>query len=90
MAEDIEYLRETWSDGASDSDLRRGSALLRRFLVDGGNGTLVVVWHEVGFEGQPMIVAPLSREALASREKINPLRAVSSSNTSRTISAVFT
>lgn len=71
VAEDIEYLRETWGLGASDSDLRRGSALLRRFLVDGGNGTLFVVWREVGFEGQPMVVAPsLSLEALASRDKI--------------------
>jgi hypothetical protein len=71
VAEDIEYLRETWRDGASDSDLRRGSALLRRFLIDGGNGILVAIWHEMGFKDQPTVIAPsLSPNSLASRSKI--------------------
>lgn len=48
----------SWSDGASDADLRRGSALLRRFLIDGGNGILMAVWHGLGFDGQPVVVAP--------------------------------
>ena len=71
VAEDLDYLRETWKDGASDSDLRRGSALLRRLLVDGGNGVLVVVWHEIGFEGQPTVVAPrLSSNSLTLANKV--------------------
>jgi hypothetical protein len=72
VAEDIEYLRDTWADGASDGDLRRGSALLRRFLIDGGNGILIVVWHLLGLPGQPRVKAPsLPPQILAAGSKVD-------------------
>lgn len=72
VAEDIEYLRGTWADGASDGDLRRGSALLRRFLIDGGNGILIVVWHLLGLPGQPRVKAPsLPPQILAAGSKVD-------------------
>lgn len=58
VAEDLEYLGTNWRDGASDPDLRRGSALLRRLLIDGGNGILFDLWHRLGFDGHPVVVAP--------------------------------
>lgn len=58
IAEDIRYLQRTWTGGASDAELRRGSAILRRFLVDGGQGLLFRAWREYGFSGQPTIVGP--------------------------------
>jgi hypothetical protein len=71
VAEDVEYLAEAWSDGAVDSELRRGSAILRRLLVDGGNGILVSYWREMGFTGQPLIVAPsISQQVLSARDQV--------------------
>jgi len=72
VAEDIEYLREKWADGASDADLRRGSALLRRFLIDGGNGMLMAVWHRLGLLDQPRVIAPsLPLQILAAGAKVD-------------------
>jgi hypothetical protein len=71
VAEDIEYLRDKWSDGVSDADLRRGSALLRRFLIDGGNGILMAVWHLLGLPKQPCVKASsLPPQILAAGAKV--------------------
>lgn len=63
VAQDIRYLQRTWAGGASNAELRRGSAILRRFLVDGGQGVLFRAWREYDFDDQPTIVAPDLRAA---------------------------
>jgi len=71
IAEDLEYLRDAWQDGATDADLRRGAAILRRFLVDGGNGVIPIVWRELGFEGQPIVMAPsMASAVIEGRERV--------------------
>jgi hypothetical protein len=66
VAEDLEYLRAGWLEGTSDADLRRGSAILRRLLIDNGQGVLIQIWRELGFQRQPVVVAPsLSAAVLA-------------------------
>lgn len=55
VAEDIEHLRDGWWDNPTDDVLRRGSAILRRFLAD---GVLQRAWKVAGFEREPTIVAP--------------------------------
>ena len=58
VADDLEHLNDSWRDGATDVDLRRGSAILRRFLVDNGQGVLIQVWRDLGFAQGPAVVAP--------------------------------
>jgi hypothetical protein len=71
VAEDLEYLRDAWREGTTEADLRRGSAILRRLLIDNGQGVLIQIWRELGFERQPVVVAPsLSRAVLAANNKI--------------------
>src|SRR5688572_20263867 len=71
VAEDLEYLQDAWKDGAADADLRRGAAILRRFLVDGGNGVVPMVWRELGFLGQPIVVgSSISPAAIAARDRV--------------------
>lgn len=57
IAEDIEYFRDQWQDGTTNPELRRDTTILRRLMIDGGNGTLLPVWRALGFEGQPTIPA---------------------------------
>jgi hypothetical protein len=57
-AEDIEWLRDTWWHGKdllTEPELRRGSAVLRRLLVD---GEILKAWRNHGFEGHPTVIAP--------------------------------
>lgn len=59
VAEDIRYLQRTWADGVPTEKLRRDSPILRRLLVDGGQGVLFHIWRqEYGFEGHPTVVGP--------------------------------
>ena len=54
VAHDLRYLRETWDRIVEDSELRRGSAVLRRLLVD---NLLQRAWRQSGLEGEPQILA---------------------------------
>lgn len=63
VAEDIRYLQRAWAGGTSKQEIRRGSAILRRFLVDGGQGVLFRAWREYDFPDQPTIVGPDLRAA---------------------------
>lgn len=54
VAEDLEYLRAAFGPDISDPDIRRGSAVLRRLLVEGVYGK---AWRALGFERQPFLVA---------------------------------
>lgn len=54
VAEDIRYLQQEWHDLIPNHALRRGSTVLRRFLVD---GDLQRAWKASGFTGQPEIIA---------------------------------
>jgi hypothetical protein len=53
VAEDLEYL-STWGPSIPDADIRRGSAVLRRLLVEDAYGT---AWRTAGFEQQPSLIA---------------------------------
>ena len=55
VAEDLEHLRDDWWENPSDPTLRRGSAILRRFLAE---GILRQAWKSAGFEREPMVRAP--------------------------------
>ena len=58
IAEDIEWLRDVWWHGdghPTEPDLRRGSAVLRRLLVD---GEVLKAWRSQGFQDQPTVTAP--------------------------------
>lgn len=52
VAEDIAYLRLAWSPEVTNADLRRGSAVLRRLLVE---GVLGQAWRSTGQHGEPAI-----------------------------------
>lgn len=54
IAEDLEYLRDGWGPGVTDPDIRRGSAVLRRLLVESSYGQ---AWRAAGFEKQPSVIA---------------------------------
>lgn len=58
VSEDIEWLRDEWvlaDRPPSSADLRRGSAALRRLLV---NGLIFEAWHHHQLPGGPTIVGP--------------------------------
>jgi len=55
VAEDLEYLQKAWKGGISDGEIRRGSAVLRRLLVEDIYGH---AWRNCGYKKQPMIIAP--------------------------------
>ncbi|MBZ2169331.1 hypothetical protein [Marinobacter sp. F4216] len=52
VIEDIEYLRDQWAEGATDPELRRGSAILRRLVVEKYLGH---AWRAMGHEKDPKI-----------------------------------
>lgn len=54
VAEDLEYLRDEWGPDTVAPAIRRGSATLRRLLVEDAYGG---AWRAVGFVGQPTLVA---------------------------------
>lgn len=53
VADDLNYLA-TWNPDISEGDIRRGSAVLRRLLVDGVYGK---AWRAIGKGKQPNVVA---------------------------------
>ncbi len=55
VIEDLEYLRDTWIGEISDAEIRRGSALLRRLLVEDIYG---MAWRTAGFKAQPSVAGP--------------------------------
>lgn len=55
VAEDIEHLRHWWKADPDDATIRRGSAILRRLLVE---RVLLKAWRECGFQDQPIIIGP--------------------------------
>jgi hypothetical protein len=67
VADDIDWLRDEWCvlyEPPPDADIRRGSAALRRLLVDGMIGK---AWRHHGFERQPRVIGP-DVEALAAAD----------------------
>ena len=55
VVEDLEYLRDVWKDTIPDAEIRRGSAALRRLLVEDELGR---AWRGTGHPKQPTIPAP--------------------------------
>lgn len=51
VAEDLEYLAQ-WGSDISNADIRRGTAVLRRLLVEDAYGT---AWRAVGEVKQPSL-----------------------------------
>jgi hypothetical protein len=67
VAEDLEWLREEWCTlfaPPSNADLRRGSAALRRLLVD---NVVQQAWLQYGFKGEPKVAGP-DMHALAAHQ----------------------
>ena len=54
VVEDLEYLRDTWTGTIPDTEIRRGSAILRRLLVEDELGR---AWRAAGNAQQPTIPA---------------------------------
>lgn len=58
VVEDLEYLRDEWVADLDEPGLRRGSAVVRRLLVDGGNAQVLRhAWRAAGFQGEPSVRA---------------------------------
>lgn len=55
VADDLKYLRETWTSKSRDEQLREGSATLRRLLI---YGDIQKAWDYVKLDGKPIIHAP--------------------------------
>lgn len=53
VAEDLEYLSE-WGDQISNAEIRRGTAVLRRLLVEDTYGA---AWRAIGQNKQPSLIA---------------------------------
>lgn len=64
VAEDLEYFSQ-WRDDISDADIRRGSATLRRMLIE---GTYSNAWRAAGFEREPTLVAVDLANIVAERD----------------------
>jgi Holliday junction resolvase len=76
IADDLEWLKNEWCvvyEPPSDQELRRGSAALRRLLVE---GHLLRAWRKYGFVDQPTVEGPDVR-ALAAHEGLHLGDAVS-------------
>ncbi len=54
VAEDLEYLKDQWGPDIQDPDIRRGSPVLRRLLVEGLYGQ---AWRAMDFDKQPNVIA---------------------------------
>lgn len=53
VIEDLEYLSSTWKNATSEAEIRRGSTILRRLLVEDVLGWL---WRDAGFMKQPKVI----------------------------------
>jgi len=54
VVEDLEYLNSDWVKDISDPEARRGSAILRRLLVEDAYGR---AWRAIGLQQQPKVIA---------------------------------
>lgn len=54
VADDLKFLQDSWGQHISDGDIRRGSAVLRRLLVEDVYGS---AWRAAGFEKEPRLIA---------------------------------
>jgi hypothetical protein len=54
VAEDLRYLENDFGPDINDDEIRRGSAILRRLLVENVYGR---AWRSVGFEKEPRLLA---------------------------------
>ena len=54
LVSDLSYLQTTWIGNVDDDTLRRGSVVLRRFVVE---DDLMRAWRLVGYKGSPTISA---------------------------------
>ena len=54
VIEDLEYLSSDWVKDISDPKVRRGSAILRRLLVEDAYGR---AWRAIGLQQQPKVIA---------------------------------
>jgi hypothetical protein len=68
VADDLQYLRE-WGPDMSDGDIRRGSAVLRRLLVEDAYGQ---AWRAAGNLKQPVLVA-VDLDAVATPDSISDI-----------------
>lgn len=66
VADDLEYLG-TWDPDISDGEIRRGSSVLRRLLVEDAYGR---AWRSIGNEKQPKLIA-VDISDLAQPDKIS-------------------
>lgn len=55
VIEDLIYLRDSWDANVEESTIRRGSVILRRFLVQ---GELFKAWKTLNLERKPNLIAP--------------------------------
>lgn len=55
VIEDLNYIRHAWVSDPSDAELWRGSAILRRILIE---GNLERCWRALGFNKELIIRAP--------------------------------
>lgn len=65
VADDLQYLAE-WGSDISDGEIRRGSAVLRRLLVEDAYGH---AWREIGKDKQPSLIA-VDLSAIATPENL--------------------
>jgi len=70
VAEDLVYLRDEWGGNIQEAQIRRGSGILRRLLVEDDYGK---AWRSVGFKGEPSLLA-VSLEGLISRYQASAIR----------------
>ena len=68
VAEDLEYLRKSWGEGITDAEIRRGSAVLRRLVVEATYGN---AWRSAGFAKQPSVVSVNLEGLLAGQDLEN-------------------
>jgi hypothetical protein len=54
IAEDLELLKNSWTHQYPEPDIRRGSAILRRLLIE---NQYMNAWKHVGFDKQPTLNA---------------------------------
>ena len=55
VIEDLEHFRDVWTGTLPDPDIRRGSASLRRLLIEGEYGA---AWRALGRSREPTLPAP--------------------------------
>jgi hypothetical protein len=75
VAEDIVHLRDEWGSDISDAAIRRGSAVLRRLLVENAYGQ---AWRAAGFLKDPVVVTVDLDATISSEEPSETVVALAS------------